>query len=399
MTQRAHSDLGASGMYRWMACPGSYHLSKKAGRRRTSIHAATGTLAHQIIETAVTHYAKSGQWPSLNNFKDDTTTIDGYDLMVDLDLLDGISVMLGYLAEVAQRYAYVRSEMRITLDPLVKRMGVAPPEPLTGTADVVLLNPLEHMLEIVDYKNGAGVLVSIRDNPQLLYYAAGVLVALDKSPQRTIIDRVRITVVQPHASGLDKIRSQDFDVIDVMLWVEEVLLPAVQAAADPGAALVPGEHCRFCPASHSCPALMASAMATAKKDFTDHILPATMDELAKQLVLAEQATLWAEALRTYAVEQLQRQERIPGWGLEPTRPTRRWVSETDVITALGKLGLPLDTTHRMDLKSPAQLEKAVKRGHLTFWETQIQPLIESKSSGVKLVRTDTTDPVTDFMEE
>jgi len=384
-------------MYRWKACPGSYRTAKRVPRRRPSIYAATGTLAHEIIENIVRdpEAVRAGAEVP-RSMVGKTFTIEGHDITVDDDLLDGINTMLGYLHSVSADYSFLRTEMQVTVDYWLILAGLTPPEPMFATADIVLLDPFKGRLEIVDYKNGAGIFVTIQDNPQLLYYAAGVLAFLKTRHPKVIVEQVRITVVQPHASGQEKIRSQDFDVIDVMLWVDDVLVPAVRAAVDPDAPLTPGDYCRFCPAAQGCPALIASAVVMAKKDFADHILPDDPKDLAEQLVTAERAVMWADALRTYAVEQLQRQVRIPGWGLEPTRPTRRWVNEDQVEKVIA----PLDwhETHRLDLKSPAQLEKVVRSKHRALWDDHIAPLIESRSSGVKLTRTDTTDATQDFMD-
>lgn len=401
MSQRAHSDLGASGMHRWMKCPGSYRVARSSGRRRSSVYAATGTLAHEIIESYVGDYVGLKQGRQVPpDFIGKTFTIEGHDITVDADFVDGVNTMLAYLTQVVPGYGFIRAEMRVSLDHWLRKQGVTAPEPMFATADVVMLDPFGYRLELVDYKNGAGIFVSIMDNPQLLYYAAGVWCFIVEHHPKVRIDKVRITVVQPHASGQDKIRSQDIDLVDLMMWMDETLVPAVEACADPDAPLVPGPWCRFCPAAQACPALMADAVAMAKKDFADHMLPATNDELAEQLVIAERAVLWAEALRTYALEQLQKQERIPGWGLEPTRPARRWINETEVRDRLEKMGLPEDATHKRELLSPAALEKTMRKGSRgDFWTNMLAPLVESRSSGVKLVRTDTSDPTQDFDDD
>lgn len=396
---RTHSDLGASGMYRWKACPGSYRTGKRTHRRRASIYAATGTLAHEIIETIVSdpENVRTGvRVPE--TMVGAVFTIDGHDITVDDDLRDGINTMLEYLHSVSGDYSFIRVEMQVSVDYWLILAGLTPPEPMFATADIVMLDPFQGRLEIVDYKNGSGIFVAIQDNPQLLYYAAGVLAYLKTRHPKVAVEQIRITVVQPHASGHDKIRSQDFDVIDVMLWIDEVLVPAVRAAVDPDAPLVPGDYCRYCPATQGCPALIANAVSMAKKDFADHILPDDPKDLAEQLVTAERAVMWAEALRTYAVEQLQRQVRIPGWGLEPTRPTRRWVSEDQVEDVLINEHINPTDTYKTQLLSPAQMEKTLRRKHPTVWTDKILPLIESRSSGVKLTRTDTTDATEDFMD-
>jgi hypothetical protein len=145
----------------------------------------------------------------------------------------------------------------------------------------------------------------------------------------------------------------------------------------------------------------------AKRDFADHILPDDPDELARNLDIAERAGLWISALRAYAQEQIQRQVRVPGWELVPTRPTRKWIDdETTTAAAMSTLGLGPDTIYETRLRSPAQIEKMTRPGKFVRVGTgppvghlSLASLIESKSSGVKLVRTHNPDAAKEFSDD
>jgi hypothetical protein len=281
-------------------------------------------------------------------------------------------------------------------------MGVKPPVRLYGRTDFVMINTRHKLLEVVDYKNGAGILIEPENNPQMLFYAAGVLAELASKFPDLVIDTVTLTVIQPHARSVDKVRSWTVDTLDVLAWVDEQLIPAVQACADPDAPLKPGSWCRFCPASFACPALIAKANQMAQHAFGQgdplSTLPETPEKLAEALDLALRAETWIEAVRAYAIEQLKAQTRIPGWSLVPTRPMRRWSKpglaqiETNLIT----LGLT-QAGYRHELLTPAQMEKlAAREGHA--WDRWFAPWVESVSSGVKLAKTDET-PFDNFTEE
>jgi hypothetical protein len=133
----------------------------------------------------------------------------------------------------------------------------------------------------------------------------------------------------------------------------------------------------------------------AKREFDDAV-DAVDDpaEIARSLDIAERAQLWIDRVREHALDQLQHQVRIPGWGLVPTRPTRKWVSdETSTAALLTTMGVPHDTIFETKLRSPAQIEKALVRtpDNRRLWEDHLAAkLVESKSSGVKLSRTGTT---------
>jgi hypothetical protein len=404
MKQPAHSLLGASGAYRWLNCPGSFQLSLTTPPRPSSIYAVTGTIAHDYIEKAVRDAMTQGRRPGelmvdqreLNR----VWSREGHAVTVDQDFIDGINVMLDYVNGAADLSDWVNVEFRIELDDYFPKAN-PPPVNLFGRVDVALLDLLNETLEVVDYKNGSGVMVTPRENPQLMYYAAGVLKQLPANQFRQI-KHVKLTVVQPHAPGVEPVRYWETSVLDLLIWVDDVLVPGVHACAKPDPVLVPGSWCRFCPALHACPRLMQDAVDMAKREFDDVKLPDDPDELAKALDIAERALTWAGALQAHALEQLQRQVRIPGWEMVPTRPTRRWIDEeTTTVGVLSTLGVGDDVIWETRLRSPAQVEKALTKStkgrHL--WQDQIADiLIESKSSGVKLARSQRADAKGEFQD-
>jgi hypothetical protein len=352
--------------------------------RRSSSYAAAGTVAHTLIERAISD-------PKiLDRMRGCTVTQEGHAVLIDDDFIEGIELMLNYVVAKATDQAAMAVEYRVYLDPYFTDRP-KPPVRLFGRVDVAVLDHATFNLEIIDYKNGAGVLVDPTDNPQMLYYAAGVVAEPER---KTLCKTITLTVVQPHAQGVEKIRSATIDYLDLMMWIDEVLIPGVYACAADDAPLVTGSWCRFCPASHACPALQAKATEMAKRDFADHVLPQDPAALAEALNTAQLAETWIDAVRGYAIEQLKSQVHIPGWSLGPTRPTRRWTDEALIEAMLMDHGLTPTVTHRHELKSPAQLEKLLRRQSPSIWG-QVNALIEMHSSGVKLVRAD-NDPAKDF---
>jgi Protein of unknown function (DUF2800) len=390
-----HSLLGASSAYRWLNCPGSFRLSQTAPHRPSSIYAATGTLAHEYIETAV----KSGTFQC-----DDTSQSllrEGHVITVDQDFVTGVNVMLDYLQGIAALSDWTDIEFRVDL---AGYFPASPPVPVFGTVDAAVHTMFTETLEVVDYKNGAGITVSAIENPQLIFYGAGVLAHLPAA-QRDRVRTVKLTIVQPHAQGVSPIRSWEIDVVDLLMWVDEVLVPGVEACAAPDAPLVPGSWCRFCPVSHACPKLMADALEMAKREFDDESVPQDLpkgpDELAKALDTAERAELWIARIREFAIDQLQHQVRIPGWGLVPTKATRKWLApDTDIAHRLSDLGASHDEIWETRVRSPAQIERQLHRtrkGRL-IWD-QAATMVEARSSGLKLGRDNHADAREDFSDE
>jgi hypothetical protein len=222
--------------------------------------------------------------------------------------------------------------------------------------------------------------------------------------QRDRVQHLKLTIVQPHAPGLNPIRSWEISVVDLLMWVDEVLVPGVHACTQDNAPLNPGSWCRFCPVSHACPRLQQDAVAMAQREFDDAdvVMPTEPGDLAFSLDVAERAALWIDRVREHAVEQLKSQVRIPGWGLVPTRPTRKWKDETTVAQDLGRTAVFKDKLWERKLRSPAQVEKAFSSAPR---ETRynvgelIKLFTESVSSGVKLARTGKPDPSEEFADE
>jgi hypothetical protein len=366
----AHSELGASSMERWSHCPGSFALSRRERHRLPTIHAATGTVAHDLVERTL---IEADPLSALQSAVGREYTVDGHVVPVDAAMTDGVALMLTYVRGRVQQ---------LGVAPLVEQIvfvdGYFPPEApppvrMFGRADCQFRTP--DLLEIVDYKNGSGVLVNVTDNPQLLYYAAGALWASRQVGVRPL--HVKLTVVQPNARSQEKIRSYDLTALDVLMWVAETLIPAVRACEDPDATYNPGSWCGFCPVAHACPALLSKAQEAAKTQFDDSAEGAT---LANNLALAEHVELWVTALRGFALERAGQGLHIPGWGVVPTRPRRVWTDPDAVARLLQGAGI---TPFKSEMKSPAQIEKSLVRA---LWE-QVSPFVESRSGGVKIART------------
>jgi len=392
MTEPAHSLLGASSAHRWLSCPGSFKLSQSAPHRPASIYAATGTLAHEFIE----QQTKSQGFSRLPVGElGQTYQRDGHSITVDRELIDGVNRMLDYLFDAAVSADWVDIEFRVDL---AGYFPEPPPVPVFGTVDAAAL--ISPVLEVIDYKNGAGVMVTPVENPQLMFYAAGVLDLLPQAA-RDQVERIKLTVVQPHAIGVPPVRSWEISVIDLLLWVDEVLVPGVAHCARDDAPLVPGDWCRFCPVVHACPALYGAAVKAAQSEFGDDDPPTDPGDLAHWLDVAERAELWITRLREHAVDQLEHQVRIPGWGLVPTRATRQWLApDSDIAEKLQELGATHDEVWETRVRSPAQIEKQLNRTRKgkRVWD-MARSLAEARSSGVKLGRDTSTNAREDFTDE
>jgi hypothetical protein len=374
-----HSLLGASGASRWLNCPASFRLSQRVRQGTPSIYAATGTVAHTLIEEASADGFTLSRAELLNTTRD----CEGVLVTIDDDMLDAIEVMLQYARERVKKRLW-KSELRV-----YPKLPLTPPVDVFGSLDLMIVDPRESWFEIIDYKHGAGVPVKVQGNAQLLYYAAGAYAALLKSAPTFSFDNIVLTVVQPRVPGQPPIKTWTISLLDLELWVADVLVPGIEACLDINAGYHPGEHCRFCPGTAACPALLSKAQAAAKGEFDDYmeVAPQSMT-LEDQLILADILEIWMDKLRESAKEEIERGTNVPGWRIVPTRATRRWTDEHAVEGLLKTWGVLYPEVHKTEILSPAAMEKLItKKLGANKWNSLSQ-LVEAHSSGTKLARTD-----------
>jgi hypothetical protein len=247
-------------MPRLIACPASFGLSQQVPGGGTSIHAATGTVAHALAEEAI----RQGYDPVTQ--LDETVTFAGYDITVTLEMVAAVRIYIDEVRRRAAGAAWFALETRVVLDPYWTP-GTRPSVSAFGTADTLAYHLHRRHLDVVDYKNGAGVYVAA-SSAQLHYYAAGAMLAIIAKgyPAPVTVD---LTIVQPNVGSGRKVRTYPTSALDVLLWVDDVLKPTIAEAMAPGARIAAGAHCRFCPARDVCPALADIRLEQARRDFDD----------------------------------------------------------------------------------------------------------------------------------
>lgn len=353
LPEKLHAELGASVASRWMACPGSVRMSRGIPNV-DNVHSRAGTAAHAVGERCVRKLVDPDFF--------EETTVEG--VLVDRDMVEAVRVYVNYcVALTKEPGATVWVEKQFSLAQL------NPPGPMFGTADFAVYKPALRELEIVDYKNGSGVVVEVKGNKQLRYYALGAVLAIGPGFD---IETVKMTIVQPRAAHPDGVvRSESISYVDLLAFSGE-LLEAARATLQPDAPLHPGSHCRFCPASAVCPAQRDQAQALAQITFAD--LPAAgppapetlppevlADMLSKLHILED----WAASLRQHAQQELESGRPLPGFKLvEGRKGNRKWEDEAETAKWLEERGYGEEETHTKALKSPAQIEKLVGKKNL-----------------------------------
>src|SRR4051812_18337892 len=264
----AHSHIGASSIERWATCPGSVRMSRGL-KSVESKYAAEGTAAHDLAKT-ILECELAGQ-----PFAYDQEGIDP-------EMLEPVMV---YVKEVL-------SDAKGNKVFIEERCDLSQVHPgLFGTCDNITLIKEKKLLKVRDYKHGSGIPVEVKGNKQLRYYGLAALLSVDDFPCET----VELAIVQPrvnHPQG--PIRSERISSLELLDFAGE-LKDAALATERPDAPLVPGDHCRFCPAAGICPALRNKAQEMARLDFSD--VPEqslSTDDLAKALEWVPIVKQWAE---------------------------------------------------------------------------------------------------------
>jgi hypothetical protein len=354
VTQPVHSPIGASSMYRWSKCPGSVRLSRGI-ESVSSKYAEEGTQAHEVAAYLLQHNAK----PGFEVFPEMMEAVIVYVNAVNTDRARGSNDMW--------------VEHRFDLSKVYKG--------LYGTADCVVYYVEEKLLQVWDYKHGAGIAVDVVDNSQLKYYGLGALLSLGIPCKE-----VELVIVQPRCPHPDgSVRRHRFKAVDLIDFAAD-LQEFAKATEDPNAPLVAGEHCRFCPAAGLCPKLHEQALISAKETFS-HKLPYDPVKLSETLTRLDMVEAWAKGVREFAYQEAVRGRVPPGFKLVEKRATRQWRSDVDAVIHLKTtLGLLDHDIFERKLKSPAQVEKFLNKEG----KKQLAEWVFAESSGLKL--TPISDP-------
>lgn len=370
ITEKLHSKIGASGMHRWAECPGSVRLS--AGiTAPSSFYAAEGTVAHDLAEACLTSKVPADTYLGTVRVR------DGHEIAITEEMCDAVDFYCNEIRGVlspGEDQLYV--EHKFDLSAIHKG--------LFGTADAVTWHPGERVLQVFDFKYGAGVMVDVTDNPQLKYYGLGALLTL-KLPATKVV----LHIIQPRIeSEAGRHRFQVIDAID-MLDFKVDLIQFAKATEDPNAALKSGEHCKFCPAAGVCPLLHEQALAAAQTVFSP-AAPYDPAKLAEALRLAPTLKAWASSVTEFAYAEAEQGRCPPGYKLVAKRANRKWRDEPAAIRALTQAGLGEPELYgEPSLKSPAAIEKQLGKKEFA---TVAGEFVVTESSGHTLAPLDDKRP-------
>jgi Protein of unknown function (DUF2800) len=391
---KGHVRLGGSKAHRWLACPASPRLEEEAGPQGSNDAADLGTAAHELLETAL-HMNRNPNDALGKSIKVERDGEAPKEFEVDRDMAEAVEVAWKWVQNVKA----TASDAVVLLEQRVNLESLNPPEPMSGSADVIVLIPSLRLMIVFDYKHGKGKVVEVTGNKQTRYYALGALLSL--TPEQVAgIDKVQMVIAQPRAyHPMGPVRSETVDINELLDFAADIV-DAANAAQDPKAPAIPGDHCVFCAAAGSCPARADRALAVAQEEFTvitdfgkgEKLTHRSNDEITAALAVVQPKLAilasWVKEAEALLYARAVSGQEIPGMKLVPKRATRVWTNLEEVKSwALLDAGLSeSDLYTAPEIQSVAQIEKLVGKKNLPA------NLVASVSSGYNLVSESSSKP-------
>ena len=350
-----HAKLSPSARHRWAKCAGSVRLTANIPSKPSGQAAIDGTHTHSLLE-----YCIKKNCTAKSKIGEEALDHEGK-FTVDMERAERVDFALNYIHSRQKELGestVVIAEKRVFPDSIIGRAGC------DGTVDVQLISPT--VLEIIDYKDGVGVVDAV-GNLQLEQYAIGAVA--DVQLTGVLVTNIRMTIIQPKLRMFGRTGIETWDVtLEELMQGADRLRAEAAATDDPNAPLVAGEsQCRYCAASGTCVVQTTSALASAGIAFADLTAEGvadkspdlmTSEQLAELLHVAPLLRQMIEACEAEAMRRLELGETVKGYKLVNGRGTRSWAVDDEVIAAkLKRFGVPKADMYTSSLVSVAQVGK------------------------------------------
>lgn len=354
-----HALLSASSAHRWLHCTRAPRLEERLPDRG-SPYAAAGTLAHAIAELKARRYFAGMPEREYRGRLRQLKASEHYDRGMDA----ATDCYLDHLKARAMGYP---QPPFAALESRVDYSYLAPSG--FGTADAILIG--SGQMDVVDYKNGAGVPVEAEHNPQMMLYALGAL-SVYRPIYGESIRTVHLSIVQPHAGG---VKEWELPSEELLRWGEETVRPAAALAWAGEGDFRPGSWCRFCRAKAQCRAraeallavepgertLAAGSLSPEARAQAEAAGTVLLDDAQVGEVLGRALELeaWVKDLKDYALSAALAGREIAGFKLVAGRSSRVWEDLETAFQILPERGVDPALLWERTPITVAKLEKAL----------------------------------------
>lgn len=349
MSDDFHARYSPSQLPRIINCPGSttVHVSQPS-----SAYAIEGTKCHEIVA-----------YHLINEIRDvDPVSLETFDACDRTELGDAIQDCMDYAFDLISKYpkGSVLIESPISLAGFSDTFGCAELSEVAGTSDFILYSVSDRVIHDIDWKFGKGIEV-YPDSEQLLGYGGGSI----KNPSLARkYDEVHLHIGQPRLYTGEPFKQHIVTVPDLLSWIGDVLVPALQEANSLNPRFNPSEKaCRWCSAKATCGARYDQAMKTASDVFRIYSELPTIknpDELSEFLSRARNLASYIKAIEKYLARTLMSGQQVKGFKMVAGRSNRKWVDEKAFVKWAAE-NYPDAEIFEPSLITPAKAEKLFKR--------------------------------------
>jgi len=338
----AHSKIvGGSTAKRVINCPGSVGLVAKVPYRPAGPAAELGTALHEAMEYII-QQGLTGGFSAVDAEGETFNDIEITREHVEVKLNPALTILLQeVLPETEGLDCQQEVEVFFQQNPEV-----------FGSVD--LIGRDGDRVYIVDWKFGDGVKVDAEQNEQLMFYAAAAMQTPALARFFEGAKYVEGYIVQPPNFSVCR-----FEFADLRAF-ERQLFRAIKQSQFAAPVVRAGEHCRFCPAKVICP----EQNGAVKRLLAHQVQLIDTQELAAALEVIPTLESRIEELKALAQTVMENGGTVPGYKLVPKRATRKWVDEPAAYEALKTLKLSDEEIFETAIRSPAQVEKVLKKHKL-----------------------------------
>jgi hypothetical protein len=306
-----HATYSGSGIHRLLAgCYGAVRLARTVPPPPPTTWQEEGTAAHAELERRL-----NGQWPS--HFEGSRP---------------GVDMALAYINNLPiPPHGW---NMAIGEERVIFPQSIVPAMECSGTLDVMVVSGRRAW--IIDYKHGAGEHVEVEENAQLMFYAWAAL-----HSRLADFDEITLVIIQPNCSMGEPIREYRTNALELFEFSLAVQ-HAIEQAERLHAPLLPGDHCKFCPAAPNCDARERSAIAVMSggaaekvRDWQPASLPKPQDldlgRLGEIVTKAPAIRSWLKSVEDYAeARALAGEIEVPGAKVVEAPARRKWLGAESV---------------------------------------------------------------------
>ena len=173
-----HSKLSPSSRHRWSKCPGSVREEAKYPEQPSGPAAIDGTHSHTLLEWTLELFPTLGVIRNAAEALGLTFKDHEGEFVVDADRAERVQLAVDYVRGhlVADPLCKIISERRVNPASLVGR------DDMSGTVDIQIISGNGRHVELIDYKDGMGV-VEAAGNHQLEQYAVCLLYTSDAADE------------------------------------------------------------------------------------------------------------------------------------------------------------------------------------------------------------------------